>query len=246
MRREQALIAKLRATENEIKAELRRFNVIHRRGFDGPISAQLRIISDTVAVSIHYSKKKAQIKDEHKGYFVWAASLCVARIQISFLRGEPPIAMRGCISYGEHAVVNNFIIGPAVDLAAEYHEQAEGALVWLLPSAEAKYQSTVLLPRDLLLLYDVPLKYGARLRTPVVNPLYFATSADQRRKIIDAHAKAMSGVERLDVWLKRQNTIEFLEMADISSAELEQGQVEPWPTMAVRKPAISPRPAKSK
>jgi hypothetical protein len=54
-----------------------------------------------------------------------------------FIEDDPCLVLRGCISFGPHICDGNFIIGPAVDEAAEYMNIAEGAFVWLLPNAEA-------------------------------------------------------------------------------------------------------------
>lgn len=220
-----SLIEKLERIEQEVKAVVDEFNSHHRNMTSGPINAQIRLISDTVAVSIQFENDAPMIDTINRGYLVRAASLSVVRIQRLFLAEEPRIVMRGCIAYGDHVVVNNFIIGPAVDEAAEHYEMAEGAFVWLLLSAGILYEQANCLMGDgryLLMPYDLPLKTGARLKSLVVNPLYLENSVDQRRAMIEGYFKAMNGVGSLDVWLKRQNTMDFLQTAEPVSADLEQ------------------------
>ncbi len=219
---ESALIEKLERIQDEVKAVEDKFNSQH---CDMPIKAQILLISDTVAISIQYENDESLINNTYKSYLVRAASLSVVGIQKLFLAEKPRIVLRGCITYGDHVVVKNFIIGPAVDEAANYYEIAEGALVWLHRSAGIHYSQANLLQDDihsLFIPYDMPLKTGARLKSLVLNPLYLENSADGRRVIIEGYLEAMQGVDRIDVWLKGQNTLDFLQTAESVAAELEQ------------------------
>lgn len=184
------------------------------------VRPEIRMLSDTIALSVQYESEDPPVDDKDRGYLLFLAASMVTIVQTHFIVDEPSLPLRGCISYGEHTVINNFLLGPAVDEAATYHELAEGAFVWLLPSASIQYEAwmatTAGMVDDLLLSHDLPLKGGAKLRCLVVNPLCY-DSAEERRRIIDLHMKAMTGINRLDVWLKRQNTIDFLEIANIKT-----------------------------
>ena len=222
---ESVLIAKLDMIQVEVKAEVDKINCEHHDLSYGSIEAQIRLISDTVAVSIQYENDVPLVDDITKAYLVRTASLSVVRIQRLFLDREPRIVLRGCISYGNHLVVSNFIIGPAVDEAAAHYELAEGAFVWLLPSAGVPYNYANLLLHDigsLLILYNMPLKGGTRLKSLVINPLYLENSTDRRNLVSIAFLQSMGRVNRLDVWLKRQNTMDFLEEAELASAQFEK------------------------
>ena len=51
------------------------------------------------------------------------------------LQEAPALAYRGCIAFGEFDMEEGFVIGGAVDEAAEHMEKAEGAFIWCAPSA---------------------------------------------------------------------------------------------------------------
>jgi hypothetical protein len=107
------------------------------------ITPRIRLLSDTVAISLQYEKKEGETPDEYqKNYLVIIACHVVIQILDLFITGEPYLVLRGCITYGEHLSEGNFIVGPAVDEAAEHMNVAEGAFIWLLPSEAIRYRST--------------------------------------------------------------------------------------------------------
>lgn len=221
---ELALIDKISKISHKVGSVIEEINSRHLNMSSGPIRAQIRLISDTVAVSIQHETDSSGVDSLDKAYLVRTAALSVIEIQRLFLVQEPSIALRGCISYGEHLVIDNFIVGPAVDQAADYYETAEGALVWLLPSAGVHTNCADLLLHDIGSLYlqhKMPLKSGGRLETLVVNPLYM-DSTGLRQSAINCFLEALRRVDRLDVWLKGQNTLEFLHAAEAASAEFEE------------------------
>lgn len=64
------------------------------------------------------------------------------------------------MAVGEYEVLPHFVIGPAIDEAADAHERAQGAIVWLMPSARARVAEW-LHPQPTnthLVRFDVPLK----------------------------------------------------------------------------------------
>ncbi|HEV7474602.1 MAG TPA: hypothetical protein VGN90_11170 [Pyrinomonadaceae bacterium] len=262
------LVQKLSKIEQTVYAQ------IHKDAFNhfsfGPIKISVQLLSDTVAISLQYQPKSNETPESwQKNYLVMVICLSVIQVLDLFLEGDPPLVMRGCISYGEHLSEGNFIAGPAVDEAAEHMNVAEGAFVWLLPSAEDMYLRGVarsialfqvvppaiiveswksmqerginnmewaanaveehgaeaivesvastlvpLLTAPVVIApYDMPLKTGACLRCAVVNPLFFQKSEEQRRKIIETYSKTIVG-NRLDIWLKNQHTVDFLEVAN--------------------------------
>ena len=50
------------------------------------------------------------------------------------------IATAGVTSFGQHLCDGNFLVGPAVDEAAQYMDEPEGAFIWLLPKAAEQHQ----------------------------------------------------------------------------------------------------------
>lgn len=59
----------------------------------------------------------------------------VTRVLTRSARSSTPLAYRGAVAYGEYEISSNFILGRAIDEAADNHESAQGAIVWLLPRA---------------------------------------------------------------------------------------------------------------
>lgn len=102
------------------------------------IVAKAKLLSDTVAVSVKFRDPEAY-SDENNPYLVSALCYLVEQINSYFLDREPHLLLRGCITFDDHLVEQNFIIGPAVDRAAEYEKLPNGAFIWLDPSASLLY-----------------------------------------------------------------------------------------------------------
>lgn len=259
----QLLLDKFRALESSIETELKG-NSLLGTYIGGPVDLRVQFLSDTVAISVQHGPAATTRTEHDNNRLVYLAFTAVIKTLGLFLRPEPSLAMRGCITYGEHVCDGNFLVGPAMDAAAEHMNLAEGAFVWLLPPAAIRYQefitvaeaqysrlgpewirkqiqspeakspgsadlSTVIntmgddnllreatrliLNRNVLNSHSMPLKSGARLQCLIVNPLAFEKDADARLKMREDYSEAMMG-ERIDIWTKRQNTAEFLEVAD--------------------------------
>lgn len=52
-----------------------------------------------------------------------------------------PLPLRGCISFGRHLCDGNFVVGPAVDQAAEYMNEPDGAFIWVLPGVAERHNT---------------------------------------------------------------------------------------------------------
>lgn len=114
-----------------------------RQGFfklfdDAGMEASISFLSDTVAIGVS-PKSDNPPEDHYKGRLIIHASHLAYMIAVDFLNMTPPLAVRGVITYGNFSVSNQFIIGPAVDEAAELHELANAALIWLTPSCTDYY-----------------------------------------------------------------------------------------------------------
>jgi hypothetical protein len=164
---------------------------------------QSAFLSDTIAVSM--------CLDESTPHRLAMSALFLADV-ISWaleatLRSSVPLAFRGAIAVGSYEVDPNFLIGQAIDDAAEAHQLAQGAIIWLTPVARdhvaqwLKDQPT----NTHLVKFDVPLKSGGVFNTYTVSPLEQARDlahADQlTRTLLGTFAGA-----RMDIALKRQNT----------------------------------------
>jgi hypothetical protein len=190
-----------------------------------------------------------------------------------FIDDDTPLPLRGCISFGCHLCEGNFLIGPAVDEAAEYMKEPEGGFIWVLPLAEERHKR--FLDRSLAMVqglpdetlkaalklaaergatdaskliehpasgtdkytealrqvfaqmlaaptviegYPMPIKRGASIDAAVVNPLLGAKTGEERRKLIGRYEQFLQG-NRIDIWMKRQNTLKFLAIADQAAAK---------------------------
>jgi hypothetical protein len=103
----------------------------------GPVRFHLRLLSDTVVLSIQYeaatNSHGAEPDERQKNLLVSVACECASVLARLFIDNEMPLPLRGCISFGRHLCEGNFVIGPAVDQAAEYMNEPEGAFIWVLP-----------------------------------------------------------------------------------------------------------------
>ena len=94
---------------------------------------RVSFLSDTVAIGFDVPKANA-LPDRDKGKLLHMAAQLAQKIAGEFLRMTLPLAMRGCVVYGRFEMNDNFLIGPAVDEAAEWHEKADGAFIWIPPT----------------------------------------------------------------------------------------------------------------
>ena len=89
-----------------------------------------------------------------------------------------PLSFRGVVTCGRFAIDDRFLLGPAVDEAANLLDLADGPFVWLAPTAyrsEHGFVDSEKAPwKKIAVLYDVPLKGGQRLQVRAVNPFAFA------------------------------------------------------------------------
>jgi hypothetical protein len=152
----------------------------------------------------------------------FAANAASAAV-LAATRSEPTLAFRGAIAFGEFELDSDgrFLVGPAVDDAAEHHEMAQGAFIWTAPSAlniltspaPATPSSPVALATtDVLFLYRVPLKNAFDLDTLVVNPFAHCATADECKSVEARILDSFSG-GTLDVVVKKQRTETFLKAA---------------------------------
>jgi hypothetical protein len=137
----QLLLKKLLEVEEAVRQQVAEREELKFFKFS-PVVARIRLLSDTVAISLQYKHKEDLIPSESdKNWLVMIMCLLVVKILDIFITDEPPLVLRGCISYGEHISEGNFIVGQAVDDVAEHMNIAEGAFVWLLPKAATRYES---------------------------------------------------------------------------------------------------------
>ena len=95
---------------------------------------QVAFLSDSVAIGLRFEEGQ---ENPHLRGFVVAYIVSIVNELIRRFALDPiPLALRGCVTYGQFRMEGNLIVGPAVDEAAEFHSAPQGAFVWLAPAAE--------------------------------------------------------------------------------------------------------------
>jgi hypothetical protein len=191
--------------------------------------------------------EERRINEREKSYLVWLIAASTIKILDLFLEGDPSLLLRGCITYGEHEKRENFIVGPAVDIAAENRDSAQGAFVWLHPTATPRYKRSVQAVRNTIKIlsctrkdeellsgskfalsqpimvedYNMPLKVGGHFQCSVLNPLAFHETEEARREVIRKYSRSLTD-NHFDVMLKHQYTMEFLKAAEAARVAHER------------------------
>lgn len=186
-------------------------------------------LSDTIVVGV-FSKSREQLAAAEVPYSVeWnmlTACSYASAIQRSAALSPPPLAYRGCVTYGQFDVQENFLIGPAIDEAAESMDKAQGAFTWLTSSALARLDHVkselASLASHSLVPYRVPLKGGDAFETFTVCPFDWAGLPAGYGSVSSAILDTFVG--SLDVDIKRQNTARFFTYAEEHYAKLRGPQ----------------------
>ena len=143
----------------------------------------------------------------------------------------PPMLYRGAISLGAYFYNDRFLIGPAVDEAAEHEKRIQAALVCLCPTAEAvaaEFRSNPeavahdgvasLFSRSVIMECPVPLKdIYARYQAGIVNPFGVSDITEGDSDYLVARVAECFDVRSEDadetVLAKHWNTMKFLRRA---------------------------------
>lgn len=181
------------------------------------LEVNLSFLSDTLVVAARFPKL-----DRPEDEVLAASFLAGDIIGLAAQDKEFPLVFRGAVSYGQYLIrpgKEQFIVGPAIDEAAEAMELAEGALVWLTPTALRKVGDGS--AGHFMYLDSVPLKGLAPYRTYVV----VARDADQ--KLIPKETILRAFDEKphdLRVQVKRQNTERFLDLCERMERKRERDE----------------------
>jgi hypothetical protein len=176
------------------------------------VMVHARMLSDTLAISLRQPRSTPVEKGNQLVAHVVLAMISLIH---RFAMNDPPLLLRGCITYGPHLCDRSFLVGPAVDCAAEHMNLPQGAFVWLHPSAANRYRAHIQRikaehpdfdPQYVIKDYPMPLKGGEVLQADVVNPL--EATPDDPQNLIDAFEEGMNG-DSVDIWIKRQHTLAF-------------------------------------
>ncbi|MEP7364575.1 MAG: hypothetical protein ABI972_15065 [Acidobacteriota bacterium] len=131
---------------------------------------------------------------------------------------EPaPLLYRGCLAVGSMKIDGDFLIGPAIDEAAEYFELSDGPFFWLAPSALAinhQYAATFIdrIEPTLMVPYEVPMKDGTAKATLAGCHFGLTRPFDGWRRTKERIYSAFGGAELPgDIEQKRSNIMHFLQ-----------------------------------
>lgn len=210
-------------------------------------SVRASFLSDTIVVGVSVKPRDTlphlyTESNRRQADVLWLAArvlavkltcLVVSRIIALASVSEPALAYRGTLAEGQFELLDRFLLGPAVDEAASNMDRAQGAFVWMAPSAAELWSADPFLMRQehgrSSISYDVPIKGGDRFRTYVVSP-YSNVLDDTARAAIAEKILGTFGGGRagLDVAVKRQHTEALLraclEAARVADARRVEGQ----------------------
>lgn len=195
---------------------------------DSGFRHRVRCMSDTIVVTVVVKGPKAPKRALYRAML--SASMIVGDIMLDALYGSPTLLFRGCMAAGEMKEDVDFLIGPAVDEAAERFEKADGPFLWMAPSAleiNQHYADTYMdrIEPMIMLPYIVPLNDGSKVKTSTFS--YFSLGhgtdkkegerrAETRRRLLEAFGRDPLGPS---VRSKKQNTLSFLDqLEDIANA----------------------------
>jgi hypothetical protein len=190
----------------------------------------VRLLSDSIVVG----SQAASRKDEDVSDALWNVARVCAAITFWGRRSPKPILLyRGAISCGDFLIDSNFLIGPAIDEAAQLHQLGQAACVWFAPSAcklLQGYKGSIpgaREPEKAATLWfhqavdgiSVPLKDGRSLQTWMLVPFH-GDFDRERADILDAFGRAPLP---LDVLLKQQATAQCIDACAARVIDLVSG-----------------------
>ena len=181
---------------------------------------QVTFLSDTIAIGLPIMvEARLQKTDiEHAVHALSLASALAGSLILKAGLAPLPMAYRGCVSFGEYEMNETFILGPAVNDAAEHYELAECAAVWLTPTALTIWNEGAPLADEstsrAMHPCAIPLKSGAVFESVAVNPFYNHTlpTAAERKSWIQSILSTFRGP--ISVHVKRQATAKLLATFD--------------------------------
>lgn len=204
----------------------------------GVASVRLHFLSDTV-VAVAEARPGATPSP-----LTLIEVLCMrlAEFTEGMLIGAPPLAYRGAVAFGDFLIEEPFILGPAVDEAAEAERLAEGAFVWMCPSALKEVRGDFV---PCTLEYAVPMKGGQSFRTRVVPPIWAQSPLGllPLKRLDDAFRMPAA---QIGVHVKYQNTFDMIVAANQQLREAERLTEENFRNAAERRsPDNKPERVKS-
>jgi len=178
---------------------------------------RVRCISDTIIVAVTLRDSAIGHYPERPIYRAMLSAALIASHMMGFaLDGSPQFLFRGCMATGRLNIDGDFLIGPAIDEAAELFEQSDGPFFWMAPSAlriNDSYADTFVdrIEPNLMVRYPIPVKNGKSIETLVHNYFGLTQSPNQRAITRENVLHAFGSTELSpEVEKKRCNTLSFL------------------------------------
>lgn len=193
----------------------------------------IKFMSDTIVIG---SVAKSTDDEDMAGSLWNVARMCAL---VAYLGRRPPasrLLYRGTIASGKFLMSENFLIGEAIDEAAELFELSQIPCTWLAPSAvcvlDEQGHSTpgvaepishsILWYNQLINNVPVPVKGGSSCDTWCVQP-YHGLFRSGRKEILNAFGRRPLAFE---IDLKRQATEQWLIQCEMRIRELCKGEIE--------------------
>lgn len=180
-------------------------------------------LSDTIALGCAYRHEGGVLNYQHTMFTsITQTAALVSRVIKLAAIDDQVLAYREAISSGDFQFNDKrFLAGEAVNDAAEHHEQADAAIVWLTPKAKRLYEAHLCIPRTLtipawLVPYDVPIRGVGYFSTYAVNPFASCVSLEDAAKVERAILQSFDSDASLGVAMKKQETKNFLAAALIN------------------------------
>jgi hypothetical protein len=191
----------------------------------------MSFLSDSIAMAAELGKEPSDSDATPEARAIGWVVLQLSELLRTAAMTDPPLAYRGVLTFGEFTIDDRFILGPAVDEAARYEREAEGAFVWLDPVAkhivedDPHQNAAPWFPEGAELhLTRVPMKQGRAFETFAVLP--FKTGSRSKKQVIDRIISTFDATS-LDVVIKRDNTRRFLE-AGVEASTKAFARVPGW------------------
>jgi len=168
---------------------------------------EVAFVSDAIAISMSLNESTPNREAMSVVYLADVISWVLDKV----LRSSVPLAYRGAIAVGDYEVSPHFLIGRAIDEAADAYGLAQGAFIWLMPAARDHVRRWLEpQPHNThLVKFDVPLKGGDVFNTYTVSPLEQAHSEAEASWLAGTLLATFSG-SSMGVAVKRQNTTNHL------------------------------------
>lgn len=175
-------------------------------------------LSDTIVVAAWVDGPTQDNKGQAYAEVLLASFVTSAIISAGAMLKPPALAYRGCLAFGNFDVEAPFILGPAVDEAAENMDKADAAIVWMAPSAQAvvdgarkvvgkeMFESSAFFP------FIVPMKEESPRSTYAITPLSPGQVKASPEQVRETILKTFED-PRDSVQVKKENTRRFLDAA---------------------------------